>query len=242
MTTEQVAQPAQETAEPMTAQQAQTEIERLQSDKDFLQVYLSPHTEDGAHKEAVSRMTGLFALAHTPAPPQAPACLPELKQDVMAAPPGEEQQQQEQQQPLSEDEQAEVDWDETKQVMENRFGEDWQEEMPAVGDSIREVGGEELFEHIRSNYGADTEVMGQLLELQRENDRYPIVAALAELVEANMTPNRALLEMERHLADPEFVVRYLDAGHIGHKESMAVMRALHIAADPPEFITRGAPA
>jgi len=242
MTTEQATQPAQETAEPMTAQQAQTEIERLQSDKDFLDVYLSRTPDDhGVRKESFARMTKLFELAHPPEPPQAPVRLPELKLDVMAAPPGEEQQQQEQQQPVTEDEKAEVDWTEAKQVMQERFGEDWQDEMPGVGDSIREVGGDALFEHLRSNYGADTEVMSQLLELQRENERYPLVAALAELVEANMTPNRALLEMERRFADPEFVIRYTDASHAGHKESLAVMRALHIAADPPSFITSGAP-
>ncbi len=114
--------------------------------------------------------------------------------------------------------------------------------MSGVRGSIHEIGGEALFEHLESNYGSDPAIMGQLMEMQRENERYPLVAALAELVDANMTPNRALLEMERRFADPDFVLRYTDASHAGHKESLAVMRALHIAADPPRFITSGAPA
>ncbi len=97
-----------------------------------------------------------------------------------------------------------------------------------------------LFDHLQDNFGNDPEVLGQLIHLQRENERYPIVAALAELVDQNMTPNGALLEMERHLADQDFVDCYTNSSAPGHKASMARMRALHIAADPPAFIANGA--
>ena len=232
MTTEQAEQSVQEAAEPLTQEQAQTEIERLHGDQDFLKIYLDRSAKPGVRKEMTNMMAKLIALAHPPEPP------PEL------ARPGDLGK--EQQQPLSEGEQteaeaeAETELNEAKQVMQNQFGREWEEEMSDVRDSIREIGGETLFEHLESNFGRDPVVMGQLMEMQRENQRYPLVAALAELVEQNMTPNRALLEMERRLADPEFVTRYTNSGARGHKESLAVMRALHIAADPPAFITGGA--
>ncbi len=228
---------AQETAEPLTQEQAQTEIERLQGDPDFLKVYLSNTTSDpGIHKEAVSRMHGLFALAHpTDTPVSETPRLDEKRAEI-------EQQHQQEQQPLSEDEQYEALLEDSSQIMQGRFGADWQDEMPDVRDSIHEIGGDMLFDHILDNHGSDPEVIGLLVNLQRENDRYPIVAAIAELVDQNMTPNAALLAIERHLADPEFVASYTDSGSRGHKANMATMRALFLAADPPAFITNGAPA
>jgi len=228
---------AQETAEPLTQEQAQTEIERLQGDPDFLKVYLSNTTSDpGIHKEAVSRMHGLFALAHpTDTPVSETPRLDEKRAEI-------EQQHQQEQQPLSEDEQYEALLEDSSQIMQGRFGADWQDEMPDVRDSIHEIGGDMLFDHILDNHGSDPEVIGLLVNLQRENDRYPIVAAIAELVDQNMTPNAALLAIERHLADPEFVASYTDSGSRGHKANMATMRALFLAADPPAFIANGAQA
>ncbi len=239
MTAEQaeVQETAQETAEPLTQEQAQTEIERLQGDPDFLKVYLSNTTSDpGIHKEAVSRMHGLFALAHpTDTPVSETPRLDEKRAEI-------EQQHQQEQQPLSEDEQYEALLEDSSQIMQGRFGADWQDEMPDVRDSIHEIGGDMLFDHILDNHGSDPEVIGLLVNLQRENDRYPIVAAIAELVDQNMTPNAALLAIERHLADPEFVASYTDSGSRGHKANMATMRALFLAADPPAFIANGAQA
>ena len=165
MTAEQAEQTAQETTEPLTPEQARTEIDRLQSDPDFLKVYLSATNSDpGIHKEATSRMTGLYALANPPEPLSATPRLDEKRAEI-------EQKQSQEQKPLSEDEKHEAELDESKQIMQSRFGADWQEEMPGVRDSINEIGGDVLFDHINDNHGNDPEVMGLLIQLQKPQKR-----------------------------------------------------------------------
>ena len=138
MTVEQaeVQETAQETTEPLTQEQAQTEIARLQGDPDFLKTYLSRGNDDsGAHKESVTRMTKLFEMAH---PKQPVSDTPRL--DEMVA--ERDQQRQQGQQPLSDREQAEAETkvlDDAQQVMQDRFGADWQEEMSVVRESIQEL-------------------------------------------------------------------------------------------------------
>ena len=230
-----VQEASREAAEPLTQEQAQVEIERLQSDTGFLKVYLSPTNSDpGIHKEAVSRMNGLFALAHpTDTPVSETKSLDEKRAEF------ERQQPEDQKQASTEDEQHEAELEDAARIMEGEFGADWQDEMPDVRDSIREIGGDALFDHILDNHGSDPGVMSQLVRLQRENENYPIVASLKELVVQNVTPSDALLRIDRHLADPVFVASYTDKGSPGHKLSMATMRALFLAADPPAFMSSG---
>ncbi len=74
MTTEQAEQTAQETsqgtatetAEPLTPEQAQTEIDRLYSDKEFIDEFLDRNLEPGARKAIQDKITKLFDLAHPP--------------------------------------------------------------------------------------------------------------------------------------------------------------------------------
>ena len=79
-----------------------------------------------------------------------------------------------------------------------------------------------------------------LIELSRENQRYPLVAALKGLAKIGLTREGARMELETMQADREFMNKYTKSWAPGHKAALATMRALHIAANPPEFLTAAA--
>lgn len=224
----------------MSQDQALTEIERLGGDEEFQKVYLNQHgLEPGVHKEAVARMTRLFSVAH---PTEPPAIVPSLQFDEQ---PGQQpdQQQQQQQQPDVGDEMTddEAEYAQAEKVLTGQYGESWADEIPLIRDAVVEIGGDrgdELMAAINDRIGNDPAAIAELIELRRENEKYPLLASIAELAQAGVTPEGARLLLERAKASSSFVDRFTNASAPGHLEAMAYMRSLYLAANPPAWWRR----
>jgi len=221
-------------AAPPTPDQARAEIQELKGDRAFTRSLINAHVD--GHAEAEKRWRALHEIASSEEAQGVQ--VPGMDEPEASIPSAEEE--------LTPEQQEAAECEACEKALRNsNFGADYEGNVAAARDAVIGIGGEEFLEQmLDAGLGNNEEVIRQFASLAKDDRGFPIIAALRELVQRQITPEAAAYEIEKRKADEKFLHALVNAHDLGHKFAKAEWSALFIAAHPPDFLKQltGAPA